>query len=238
MGNMRRIRLFAMTIVVSLFFVGLLTGRALAAGQLTADEAEYCIQAQRLITGVDITAENKIYADHEAFVESKVRRYPLQVQQFQSNPVDDSLNGSAGLNKVLSCKMATSGSIVAAYGDQGETIAEGEDTSCDLLIRTMLSEVAAEVPAADRALDPAAVLVDEEDLNFMGSTWVNPWPFEPAEVDADGKLHLMSRALYVPWSIFIPAPAAFKGVYYCHLPAPDYVKALLQGAVEAPLRSQ
>ena len=208
------------------------SGGVLAQSGLTEGEASFCASAQALIAPVDVAAESTIHETYEAFVDSKVIAYPLQVQQFNSNPQA----GSADLYKVVSCKMRTAGSIVDAYAEQGQSLTSGEETSCEFVISSMLSEIAEEISTAKLSIDPASVEIDEEDLTFMGPSWLDPWPFEPADMDESGKLHLKSRALYVPWSIFIPAPAAFKGVYYCHLPAPAYLKALLAGEVKAPLR--
>jgi hypothetical protein len=208
------------------------SGGTLAQAGLTSDDARFCANAQALIAQVDVVADAAIHETYEAFVDSKVVAYPLEVQQFNSNPQE----GTADLFKVVSCKMRTAGSIVDAYAEQGEILVPGEETSCEFLISTMLSEIGEETSMAKLSIDLASVAIDEEDLTFMGPSWLDPWPFEPADMDESGTLHLKSRALYVPWSIFIPAPAAFKGVYYCHLPAPAYLKALLEGSVKAPLR--
>jgi hypothetical protein len=224
-------RIFFGLMIAGFVLAGLSPG-VLSQAVLTSDDATYCASAQSLIAGVDVVAKNSIHDTYESFVDSKVLAYPLGVQQFNSNL----LEGSEDSFKVISCKMRTAGSIVDAYAEQGETLTSGEETSCEFLISTMLSELSDNTASESITVDLASVEIDDEELTFMGPSWLDPWPFEPADIDESGTLHLKSRALYVPWSIFIPAPAAFKGVYYCHLPAPAYLKALLQGKVEAPVR--
>ena len=230
-NNSRKGRTFSRLITTGFFLAGLSPG-VLSQTALTGDDATYCASAQSLIAGVDVVTRNSIHDTYESFVDSKVLAYPLEVQQFSSNL----LEGSEGSFKVVSCKMRTAGSIIDAYAEQGEAVTSAEETSCEFLISTMLSELNDSTLPQSITMDPASVEIDEEELTFMGPSWLDPWPFEPADIDESGTLHLKSRALYVPWSIFIPAPAAFKGVYYCHLPAPAYLKALLEGKVKAPVR--
>ena len=219
-------------LVIAGFSLAMLSPVVASQATLTGDDSAYCANAQSLIAGVGVVAKNSIHNTYESFVDSKVLAYPLKVQQFNSNL----LAGSEDAFKVVSCKMRTAGSIVDAYADHGEIVTSKEETSCEFLISTMLDELGDRSASQGMTVDLADVVIDEEELTFMGPSWLDPWPFEPADIDQSGTLHLKSRALYVPWSIFIPAPAAFKGVYYCHLPAPGYLKALLEGKVSAPMR--
>lgn len=207
------------------------SGPVNAQSKFSGDDSDFCADAQALIAQTDVTAKNTVHDEYDTFVESKSVAFPLETQQFYSNP----LGGDANISKVVSCKMRTAGSIEDAYSDAQESAAVGEDTSCEFLIATMLSDIGSEIPPAQMLLKLKNVVVDEEELTFMGPMWLDPWPFEPAYQDESGTVHLKSRALYVPWSIFIPAPAAFKGVYYCHLPAPAYLKALLMGEAKPPI---
>ncbi|MEH6568278.1 MAG: hypothetical protein V7709_04325 [Halioglobus sp.] len=210
--------------------VAVVSGPVNAQGKFSGDDSVFCADAQALIAQTDLTAKNTVHDEYDAFVESKSVAFPLETQQFYSNP----LGSDAKISKVVSCKMRTAGSIEDAYSDAQESAVVGEDTSCEFLIATMLSDISSEIPPAKRALNLTSVEVDEEELTFMGPMWLDPWPFEPVYQDESGTVHLKSRALYVPWSIFIPAPAAFKGVYYCHLPAPAYLRALLKGEAAPP----
>jgi hypothetical protein len=223
----------ARSVLVSLAVVGG-SGAAIAQTNFPDDDATFCADAQSLIAQTDARATNVLHDNYEAFVESKAKPFPLETQQFYSSPaVED-----AQLNTVVSCKMRTAGSIADAYSDAGEPVTVGEDQSCHFLTTHILQKVRDNISQDEIDLTNRSIVVDEEELTFMGPMWLDPWPFQSAYRDESGVIHLKSRALYVPWSIFIPAPAAFKGVYYCHLATPAYLKALLLGEVDAPLESK
>lgn len=211
--------------------LGTMTGGvATAQTELTAERADFCAAAQAVIAQVDIRARNTLHTNYEAFVESKAVAFPLETQQFYSSPAlaDDKLN------TVVSCKMKTAGRIRHAYLAAGKTVVVGEDRSCNFLAKRMLDQVANAIDPSQIRLTAKSVVVEKEELTFMGPMWLRSWPFQSVYRDESQVLHLMSRALYVPWSHFIPAPAAFKGVYYCHLPSPQYIEALLLGRLDAP----
>ena len=204
-------------------------GAASSQADFRADDANFCAHAQVLIADTDVVPGNIVHDSYEAFVESKVMAHPLQTQQFYSNPLTE----NADIFKVVSCKMRTADSIADAYAAAGQNVQASDDRSCEFLTTHILDKVADTLEPGELRLARDNILVDEEEITFIGPMWLDPWPFQPAYTDAAGSLHLKSRALYVPWSMFIPAPAAFKGVYYCHLPSPAYIEALLLGQVSA-----
>jgi hypothetical protein len=210
------------------------SGAAIAQTDFPSDDATFCAGAQSLIAQTDARASNVLHDSYEAFVESKAKPFPLETQQFYSSPATTDVE----LDTVVSCKMRTAGSIADAYSSAGESIDIGEDQSCHFLAAYMLEKVRESISPGDAGLTDHSIVVEQEELTFMGPMWLDPWPFQSAYRDDSDVIHLKSRALYVPWSIFIPAPAAFKGVYYCHLPTPAYLKALLLGQVDAPLENQ
>jgi hypothetical protein len=219
-------------LLYSAVFVG--SNAAMAQADFPDDRATFCASAQSLIARTDARAKNILHDSYEVFVESKARPFPLETQQFYSSPAP----GDTNLDTVVSCKMRTAGSIADAYSTAGESVIVGEDQSCDFLTAHMLEKMRESFPPDDDGLTDRPFVVEKEELTFMGPMWLDPWPFQSAYRDDSGVIHLKSRALYVPWSIFIPAPAAFKGVYYCHLPTPAYLKALLLDEVDAPLKSE
>ncbi|MEH6580331.1 MAG: hypothetical protein V7754_00240 [Halioglobus sp.] len=226
-----RCGLAAVSVLTASFILAASAGAEIAQLVFPGEQANLCADAQVLIAQTDVVPRNNLHQSYEDFVESKAATFPLETQQFYSNPEP----GDANRYRVVSCKMRTAGSIAAAYTAAGQTVVTGEDRSCDFLAQRMLNQIGENIDSAKALIKAATVVVDEEELTFMGPMWLDPWPFQSAYLDDTGVLHLKSRALYVPWSIFIPAPAAFKGVYYCHLPAPEYVEALLLGRTEAPL---
>jgi len=187
---------------------------------------EYCVQAQQIIAGTELEAKSKIHTEFEEFVESKALDKPLTVQQYSSVP----LPGDETMNTVLSCKMKTAERINTAYPSAaGEPPVADGDGSCQAVHRAWLDKIANSIPSGELALSPGELVVDDEDLTFIGPMWLRPWPFEPLYRGDDNRLHIRTRALYVPFSWWIPMPDRFKGTYYCHLIAPDYLEAILRG---------
>ena len=200
-----------------------------------ADDGEgsvFCAWAQQVVAGTSLLADVVTQTDYDGFVASKASTEPLTVQQYWSNPVD----GSDGLARVVSCKMKTAERINSAYptlAEDGSPAAAG-DQNCDMLQRAVLAEVLNGIPRSELAVPADTLRVDPEEQTFIGPLWLKPWPFQPISRDEAGLLHLHSRALYVPFSWWIPMPDRFKGTNYCHLVAPDFLKAVLLGDVVIP----
>ncbi len=76
--------------------------------------------------------------------------------------------------------------------------------------------------------------VHEEDMKFIGPSWLDPWPFAPVAAGEGGRPQLHTRALYAPYSWWMPMPERFLGNYYCHLAAPSYIESLVRGELAAP----
>lgn len=192
-------------------------------------DSVFCAWAQQVVAGTELQANVVTHTDHEQFVLSKAATSPLTVQQYWSNP----LPGDEGMARVVSCKMKTAERINAAYlAETGENVevARG-DGSCDKVGREMLAALLNRIPRSELKLHADRLQVDPETTTFIGPLWLNPWPFQPLETDRAGRIHLKSRALYVPFAWWIPMPDRFQGTYYCHLVAPDYLEAVLRGEV-------
>ena len=188
---------------------------------------EFCGSAQQWIAETDMQAEVVVYTDHQAFVESKAAIEPLTVPQFFSNP-----EGTAGIPRVVSCKMKTAEMINEVYG--ADSPVAGHSQSCTAVLARVVEESLSSLAGQSPALPREAIVIDEEESTFIGPMWLKPWPFVPVSLDQNGKLHLHSKALYVPDAWYIPMPDSFKGVYYCHLIAPDYLQGLLSGSLPLP----
>lgn len=202
------------------------------ANQASADEGEdpaFCAWAQQQIAGTSLVANVVTHTSYEDFVSSKASDAPLTVQQYWSNPVP----GPDGMPRVVSCKMRTAERINHAQeqeASEANSLAKG-DQSCDLVNRQVLANQLNRIPDDQLAVPVGSLKVDEEDSTYIGPMWLKPWPFQPLSRDDEGVLHIHSRALYVPFSWWIPMPDRFKGGYYCHLIAPDYLRAVLLGEV-------
>ncbi len=186
----------------------------------------FCQRAQQIVAGSELVAKVSVHDDFDAFVESKAFSDPLQVQAYFSNPPA----GDNGLPRVLSCKMKTAERLNAAHPIE-PPVATG-DTSCQAVNQHFLDELVQKIPRKEWGEGVQVPLVDEEELTFMGPMWLRPWPFDPLYRDDEGRLHIRSKALYVPFAWWIPMPDRFKGTYYCHLVSPAFLEALLRGEAE------
>ena len=188
---------------------------------------DFCARAQQWIAETELQADVISYDDHEAFVESKATISPLTVAQHLSNPEE-----TKGIATVVSCKMKTAEMINEVYG--ADSPVAGHSQSCTAVLARVVEESLSSLAGQSPALPREAIVIDEEESTFIGPMWLKPWPFVPVSLDQNGKLHLHSKALYVPDAWYIPMPDSFKGVYYCHLIAPDYLQGLLSGSLPMP----
>jgi hypothetical protein len=191
----------------------------------------FCAWAQQVIASTSLVADVVTQTDFDGFVASKASADPLTVQQYWSNPAD----GADGIARVVSCKMKTAERINYSYSvkSPGDIPAAAGDQSCDTVHRAVLAELLNNIPRAELVVSADTLRVDPEEQTFIGPMWLKPWPFQPLSRDEDGLIHLHSRALYVPFSWWIPMPDKFKGNYYCHLVAPDFLEAVLRGDLPA-----
>jgi hypothetical protein len=218
----------------SLGVVATLALMLLAIFPARADDGEdsvFCAWAQQVAAGTALTANVVTHTVFEDFVKSKASYSPLTVQQYWSNPVA----GPDGLAQVVSCKMSTAERINHAHqadAPDAAPVATG-DESCDKVHREVLAILLNTIPPEALAVPVDSLRVDKEERTYIGPMWLRPWPFQPLSRDADGLLHIHSRALYVPFAWWIPMPDRFKGAHYCHLIAPDFLEAVLRGEIPA-----
>jgi len=137
--------------------------------------------------------------------------------------------------ETVSCKMKDAESIQFHFG----ATAAGAQQSC----RTMNEQIVADVFANLTSWQRRTLRYDENDVVFeddvpkaSGPEWINPLfsPFAPTTIflGNDGLLHVKSRASILertnPTNLAGPDK---KGSYYCHLPTPEHVLAVLRGQV-------
>jgi hypothetical protein len=223
--------MFKKSVFVSLTLIAAAHMSSMAVAQELAAE-EYCQRAQQIVAKTSLVALVEIPDNQEAFVKSKALLNPLTVQQYLSNPVSEEND----LPRVVSCKMKTAERINAAQPvAAGQPAIAGGDGSCQAVHSYWLEQLYAKIPAQQRAFAPEQLVIDEEELTFIGPMWLRPWPFEPLYRADDGVIHIRSKALYVPFSWWIPMPDRFKGTYYCHLISPDYLEAIVRGETQPGL---
>lgn len=194
---------------------------------LASQSQEICARAQGIIAQTSLAPAVNVHDTWDAFVESKPGDQPFEVEQFFSSHRP----GSDEQPTVVSCKMRTAERINTSHYDDGsDTPPAGTESSCDAVHRAFLEEVYRQVPDEQQKIALDRWQVMEEELTYIGPKWLQPWPFVPVVRRDDGRLQLHTRALYVPYAWWIPMPDRFLGNYYCHLVAPDYLRALVTGA--------
>jgi hypothetical protein len=197
--------------------------RAVAEAATTSDH--FCSDAQRLITASRVPAVNTVYTDRDAFVSSKASARPLQTRQYGTYEDE-----SRTQLKMVSCKMKTADHIRTEYGaDQA-----GADASCASLNQHSLDAVLATLSRAERrrlAFGGAAgrIVVEPDEVVDNGGDWLKP--FTSAWVDPGGVLHLKAKGMNKGWldPRHASAQPQFRGVRYCHLVAPEYLRRVLLG---------
>jgi hypothetical protein len=182
------------------------------------DADEFCVRAQKLIASTSLEAINTIHVDYQAYVKSKPHEDPLSTEQYY-------YYGEDGVAQIVSCKMKSAGRIIMAHGEQ----AAGAPQDCRRINQQSFNEVYAVLEAHRQKLrfTRSDVVFEDDDSAYMGPRWLEPWPYPVATVEEDGKLHIRAKAMNIPFAWYIPMPDRFKGVHYCHLAAPAYLRQLL-----------
>jgi hypothetical protein len=198
-------------------------GRTVAAETVVTD-AQFCARAQRLVAGTSVPARNVVHGDYESFKKSKPGIRPLETHQFVL------LESGAGRRPLrVSCKLKSADQILEEHGAAS---ARAPDRSCADVNRDTVERVYASFTPAERArlaVPRDRIVFDEDSNQIMGSRWVSPYDF--AYKRPDGRLHLHARSLHVEWTNiwFAWAPDRVRGVHYCHLIAPEYLRRLALG---------
>ncbi len=171
-------------------------------------------------TGLDLEPEVQVSTTLDDFAEAKSSAGPLRVVQYASgNPV-----------QAIACKVSS----VEGLRDYGgfDATQLGVQRTCRETHSQLLTEVAAGVTAAERAVQPESVILDEDLTAWMGPQWLAP--LTPLYRDEGGAWHLQARELAVSSAWYIPLPQSIKGVHYCYLVAPDYLATVLRGEASSP----
>jgi len=218
----------------------------LARGHLysTAAVNRICKEAQQVIANTTLESTNVVWDEFgvagpppTGFIASDATPYagaetlPLTTQQYVT--YGTYADGSE-YPKIVSCKMKRYDALNRIYGP-GTAVA---GSTCRTIVEgTTLRVIASLTNKETRQVvfDPDDEVVDDPDSNaFTGASWTNLALYIPANVDGAGVLHLRGRRLDVPENIVVPFPLgpAKKGVTYCHLPAPEYIRALVTGEVQ------
>lgn len=196
---------------------------------LTASPAEFCAEAQRIVSNTAKVGDFVVHPDLDGFVKSKTNIDPLTLHAYVWSAPDDANRAVA-----ISCKMKSADHLNAAFGPG----TAGPDGLCQDMNRETLRQVRASLPAvADRqlVLDPQENVFNESQPAATGPDWLAPFLLT-AQDDA-GTLTIRSKGFRVDWldPRFARFDARVRGVHYCHLIAPTYLRDLLAGRAAAGL---
>jgi len=196
-------------------------------GLLGASPAEFCAEAQRIVSRTDKLGEFVVHPDLDGFVKSKTGIDPLTLHVYAWPAADDPDRIVA-----ISCKMKSADHLNAAFGPG----TAGPDGLCQDMNRETLRQVRASLPVtANRqvVLDPAENVFNEKQPAATGPDWLAP--FRITTVDDSGTLSIHSKGFRVDWldPRFARFDARVRGVHYCHLIAPAYLRDLLAGRAAA-----
>jgi hypothetical protein len=195
---------------------------ARAAGHAAA-LGDFCAAAQRLVTGTTVPVANVVHDEFEAFVLSKPQVRPLESQQYH-------WYADAGRTQLMmiSCKLKTADHISTEYGAH----AAGPQRSCVDVNRATVAAVGAALQAAGEplAFSPDAIRLPADAMTRNGPQWLEPHTMILTHVD--GTLEILARSFRADWTdpAHARVPERFRGTHYCHLVAPEYLRAVLTGA--------
>jgi hypothetical protein len=228
--RIRRRRGLAGATGASIAIAGLLAGATAvqAAAPLTATNERFCEVTQYLLANTTQRSENVVHPDYEAFKKSKTRVNPLQTHQFV-------LYADAARTQPtrVSCKMKTVDHLVLQFGVAAAGPAQN---SCRDLNHRIARNVFQSLDATEqaRAVFPLArIRLEPDQTVIVGSKWVSDFQHV---WQSGNELHLFSKALHVDFTDWLwrLAPEKFRGAYYCHLIAPEYLRRIVLGEVAAP----
>lgn len=223
-GNMKR-SLAALALFTALAAGGSTAGERTIVAMPLASGPATCAIAQEEFTGTGLPFEVVMHPDFESFKLSKSSAKPFVIHGYvQAEAV-------SGIPQRVSCKTKTADLLQETWGAD---TAAATARSCRDLNRGTVMAVWQSLDAAQRARvtdRPDRILLEADTNAYMGSRWITDYPF--VWRDVGGELHVHSKSLIVNWDDwkFAWAPDRIRGVRYCHLIAPEYLRAIMLGDV-------
>jgi hypothetical protein len=198
------------------------TGDTMLLSEIPTTE-NFCLEAQRVVTRTTIPMRLVINEDFTAFVKSKAVIEGPEIQQFN-------WYNEAGEVIGYSCKLKSADHLQMTFGEDSA----GPDGACQQMNQGVFELVAKEVrdPVFTKVVfDPNETVSNEENPGMSGPDWLAPYTMD---YSVGGELHIASKGFIVDFTDeqFAKAPPRFRGVHYCHLIAPEHLRALLKGEVE------
>ena len=194
---------------------------------LAANPAVFCAEAQHIVSNTDKSGEFVVHPDFYGFLRSKTSIDPLTLHVYVWTAPDDPDRAVA-----ISCKMKSADHLNAAFGAGTAEF----DGLCQDMNRETLRQVRAALPAATGRqvmLDPNENAFNDQNPQATGPNWLAP--FLLTTEDDAGTLTIHSKGFRVDWldPRFVNIGERMRGVHYCHLIAPTYLRDLLAGRAAA-----
>jgi hypothetical protein len=192
---------------------------------LDAAPTTFCAAAQRVVGRTGKVGQVVVHQEFETFVKSKTSIEPLTLHAYAWAAPDDPARAVA-----ISCKLKSADHLNTAFGAG----TAGPEGLCQDMNRETLRQVRASLPGAARrdvVLDPDENIFDDAHPEMAGPNWLAP--FQLTYLDGAGVLHIHAKGFRVDWADprFATLDGRFRGVHYCHLIAPTYLRDLLAGSV-------
>jgi hypothetical protein len=185
--------------------------------------AEFCREAQHVVGHTNKIGELVLHADEQAFVKSKTSIDPLTIHQFiwYADPAKTK-------PLMVSCKLKSADHLNSAFG-AGTAGPEGDCQEMNRLTVARLEQSLPRVKHARIELDPRENVFDDANPGAAGPNWLKPAVL--VDRRTDGTLVIHAKGFRVDWNDprFATLDAKFRGVHYCHLIAPSYLRELLGG---------
>ncbi|MFV8819197.1 hypothetical protein [Haliea sp. E17] len=189
------------------------------AGPLELSDDNVCAWVLQQVTGSELEAEVAVVRTFEEFKDAKAEVAPLRVKQYRSP--------EQGMAQSVACKLSSVEGLREKAGVAGNLL--GEQRSCKYAHQRMLEVEYQRLAPGRRQLMPADFTLLEDETTWMGPLWLYPNPY-PALVRGDsGGWQLQGKVLEVSNAWYVPLPASVKGVHYCTVVAPEYLRKVLSG---------
>jgi hypothetical protein len=186
----------------------------------------FCSDIQRILAGTRLVARNTVHETFDSFVKSKPQVKPLETHQYveYADPAHTQ-------PMQVACKTKSADHLDEVYGPGS---ALDDDYSCRSINRSILLDAWGAMSAAERAAarwPPSRIMLDGDDVGFMGAQFIKPYTF--LYEGSDGLPHLQAKAQFASWTDWRWKfmPDRFKGTHYCRLIAPEYAARLIRGDV-------
>jgi hypothetical protein len=196
---------------------------------IATTEVDFCVGFQQQLSRVPLHVINQVHDDWDAFVRSKPSMEPLVTHQMAFTGV------AGGRAEMVSCKLKGPDHLAEIHGEHN--VVTG--LTCRDFNRQIVSSQAAALLAEGLTpvLDPDTLVFVADEQATRGPQWLTPMPWQVVRAGDQGRVEIGGKSMTSPLNTWMPVPRSWRGMFYCHLIAPEHARALLSGEVASPSRS-